>query len=815
MTENPSTKNLRELAKVQKEVERHFDKDDMQVTTNFLSKARKLVREVSKIDVPRKINPKRQAVLRKNFVELEKYLAVNVPDGDEERQRIVGLHVHAPPIETDRVYRSLEIISYNKDHVFRNFPEHHGIWSALGPDGTISDLGPIDLKIARIGTSSIGSNGKHMTLTLRDMNGLTYATLNGQDKMRIGATLVHLKDHAQGPAAKEFRLNLFRKERKGGRKMQKKISTAISRWEKLARAYLSDPSRGFGVKNAGQPRRIPIETFVGLVKECYQGQKDEKSVSVSQMRSKILELASNSKPGVTHERSMRRYMKALRKCVKFRKPNNRSTSRTEAVGSVRRVAQTAATFRYLRTLSYNTDPANIWNYDVTTFKYNIWKDEWQIVCVNPKTPRDATVTSEALKPGSKSGLAIFFKMHTMASAEGDVQFVIEVPLSGQSRLPDRDFVKLELKNFAPGVNTHIYFRNRNASADLWAREIFKWQEQVIFTSRKLAFPEWFEEHGISNPSDLSEALSVPLEMKAELIFDGEQGYLSHILKTETIQRNVSNRIHTIKLHAAATSKEQPLDAKEALFKVLKGRFRWLRRISDSDVVPLPRHLQRQMNPKKILSVLKSGGRKESLPDGKVKKVCTFLGRLRECISDIRNIRVTTSMWITTGLYDNSCSPTVNIRTILQTSGTYRKMSTDAQKNTQKAVSVLVERLRTSGFITEADHDDANLPHDKNPSSRIPRSERSNWSQHRCECYTIPHFVSMRKKREEEKAALVGEKLAKKKAAQKDRLKKARKRADKSIGRSRKKNSKIRRKALKKKRSLKDEGKSRYPKRKKR
>ena len=62
VTENPSTKNLRELAKVQQEVERHFDKDDMQVTTNFLSKARKMVREVSKIDVPQRINPKRQAV---------------------------------------------------------------------------------------------------------------------------------------------------------------------------------------------------------------------------------------------------------------------------------------------------------------------------------------------------------------------------------------------------------------------------------------------------------------------------------------------------------------------------------------------------------------------------------------------------------------------------------------------------------------------------------------------------------------------------------------------------------------------------------
>eukprot|EP00939_MAST-03C_sp_MAST-3C-sp1_P002785 g2785.t1 len=45
VTENPSTKNLRELAKVQQEVERHFDKDDMRVTTNFLSKARKMVRE--------------------------------------------------------------------------------------------------------------------------------------------------------------------------------------------------------------------------------------------------------------------------------------------------------------------------------------------------------------------------------------------------------------------------------------------------------------------------------------------------------------------------------------------------------------------------------------------------------------------------------------------------------------------------------------------------------------------------------------------------------------------------------------------------
>ena len=50
----------------------------------------------------------------------------------------------------------------------------------------------------------------------------------------------------------------------------------------------------------------------------------------------------------------------------------------------------------------------------------------------------------------------FFKMHTTASAEGDVRFIIEVPLSGQSRLPDRDFVKLELTNFAPGVNTRIY-----------------------------------------------------------------------------------------------------------------------------------------------------------------------------------------------------------------------------------------------------------------------------------------------------------------------------------------------------------------------
>ena len=106
-----------------------------------------------------------------------------------------------------------------------------------------------------------------MTLTLQDINGLRYATINGDEKMSIGATLAHLKSHAQGPAAKEFRSKLFRKERKGGRKIQKKISSAISRWEKLARAYLSDPSRGFGVKGAGQLSRIPIETFVGLVKE--------------------------------------------------------------------------------------------------------------------------------------------------------------------------------------------------------------------------------------------------------------------------------------------------------------------------------------------------------------------------------------------------------------------------------------------------------------------------------------------------------------------------------------------------------------------
>ena len=89
--------------------------------------------------------------------------------------------------------------------------------------------------------------------------------------------------------------------------------------------------------------------------------------------------------------------------------------------------------------------------------------------------------------------------------------------------------------------------------------------------RRLVFPEWFESNSVSTLDDFSSIENIPPEFKAELVFDGEQTFLSNILEDDTLERNVSNLVHLTKLHAAATSKEQPLDAKNGLFKALKGR----------------------------------------------------------------------------------------------------------------------------------------------------------------------------------------------------------------------------------------------------